>query len=88
MIKVTVEILPGGFTGNRRTLGLMHVANISDLADRSDYEARIAESANPLTGTAPRTCHVFVRDHDRRQSVWILIGAAIQAMEGAEFDDI
>jgi hypothetical protein len=88
MIKVTIEILPGGFSGFRRTLGLMHVANISDLADRSDYEVRIAENANPLAGTSPRTCHVMVRDHDRRQSVWTLIGAAIREMDGAEYDDI
>jgi hypothetical protein len=88
MIKVTVEILPGGFSGFRRTLGLMHVANVSDLADRSDYEVRIAENANPLAGTTPRACHVMVRDHDRRQSVWTLIGAAIREMEGAEFDGL
>ena len=88
MIKVTVEILPGGVSGFRRTLGLMHIANISNLADRSDYDVRIAESANPLAGNGPRTCNIQVRDHNRHQSVWALIGAAVREMEGAEYDDI
>lgn len=69
---MTVEILPGGFADGSRT-----VVNISDLAQRSDYRVDLAEGDNPLTGTKARACTVYVRNHDRAQSVWSLIAAGI-----------
>jgi hypothetical protein len=81
MLKITVELLPGGHAEFRRTLGLMHIGNVSNLKDRSDYEIRLTESANPLAGTPPRQCAIRLRDHDRRQSVWSLVGAAIREVE-------
>ena len=86
MIKVTIEIIPGGYAEARRTIGLMHVANISNLARRSDYRVDLTEGENPLAGTKSFTCTVYVRDHDRNQSVWSLIEKAIAAAKGAEFD--
>jgi len=86
MIRVTVEILPGGYADRRRTVGLMHIANISDFAPRSDYRVDLAEGDNPHAGTKAFTCTVYVRDHDRNQSVWSLIAAALAAAKGAEFD--
>jgi hypothetical protein len=83
MISVTVEILPGGYADRRRTVGLMNIANISDLAPRSDYRVDIAEGDNPLAGTKARSWTVYVRDHHRNQSVWPLIAAA--AAKGADF---
>ncbi|QOZ51575.1 hypothetical protein [Bradyrhizobium sp. CCBAU 53338] len=77
MLRVTVELFPGGAADFRRTIAVMHIGNISDLANRSDYRVDISEGENPLTGNAPATRTVFVRDHDRRQSVWRLIGAAL-----------
>jgi hypothetical protein len=89
MLKITVEIHPGGYSEYRRTLGHMLVANVSNLKDRSDYEVRITEGANPLAGTPPRQCAIRVRDHDRRQSVWSLVGAAIREAENnGKFLDI
>jgi hypothetical protein len=87
MIKVTVEILPGGYADYRRTVGVMHIANISDLAPTSDYRVDITETNNPLAGTKARGCTVHVRDHDRNQSVWSLIAAAIEEAKNAEFDE-
>lgn len=49
MIRVTVEIFPGGFADGRRPIAHMYIANISDLAQRSDYRVDIAEGDNPLT---------------------------------------
>lgn len=86
MLRVTIEILPGGYTERRRTIGLMHIANISDLARRSDYRVDLTEGDNPLAGTKAFTCTVCVRDHDRNQSVWSLIAAAIAAAKGDECD--
>jgi len=85
MIKVTIEIIPGGYAEGRRTIGLMHIANISDLARRSDYRVDLAEGENPLAGTKSFTCTVYVRGHDRNQSVWSLIEKAIAAGKDAEF---
>jgi hypothetical protein len=77
MIQVTVEILPGGYADGRRTIGHMYIANISDLARRSNYRVDITEGDNPLTGMKARTRSVYVRNHDRAQSVWSLIATAI-----------
>jgi hypothetical protein len=84
MIKVTVEILPGGYAACRRTVGLMHIANLSNLARRSDYKVDIMEGDNPLAGTGALTCTVYVRHHDRNQSVWCLIAAALAAANGKD----
>jgi hypothetical protein len=84
MLRVTVEILPGGYAGGRRSIGLMHIANVSNLATRSDYRIDFAEGDNPFAGTKARACTVYVRDHDRRQSVWSLIAAALAAVKGAD----
>jgi hypothetical protein len=84
MLKVIIEILPGGSASARRTLGLMTIANLSDLADLSDYEVSASEGANPLTGTPAWTCVTHVRSHPRRQSVWKIVQAAAASLEGAD----
>jgi hypothetical protein len=70
-------------------IGHMYLANVSNLADRSDYEIRITEDTNPLAGTGPRRCAIRLQDHDRRQSVWSLIGAATREVaSNGKFVDI
>jgi hypothetical protein len=83
MIKVTVEILPGGYAEYQRTIGLMRIANVTDFARRSDYRVDLTEADNPIAGTKARASTVYVRDHDRNQSVWSLIAAALDATRGA-----
>ena len=51
MLRVTVEIWPGGEKLFRRTLAIADIGNISDLADTSDYEIRVSEGENALAGT-------------------------------------
>lgn len=84
MLAITIDILPGGSSALRRTLASMRIGNVSDLADISDYECFAMEGANALTGEPPRMCTFFVRGHDRRQSVWALLKAAIREMEETE----
>lgn len=55
MIKVTVEVLPAGHAEYRRTVGLMHIANISNLARRSDYKVDIMEGDNPSSPELARS---------------------------------
>ena len=76
MLKISVEILPGGNPAQRRTIGVMTVGNSSDLADLSSYEISASESANPVAGTSARSCQTTLEDHDRRQSVWSIVSAA------------
>jgi hypothetical protein len=84
MLKVTVELLPGGATFLRRTLATMSVANVSNLADVSNYDITVIEAANPLTG-APARMHALVVDgHERKQSVWKLIARAVAQMDDTE----
>ena len=47
MISITVAILPGGYAEIRRTIGLVHLANLSYLARRNDRWMRssISKSA-------------------------------------------
>jgi hypothetical protein len=88
MLRVIVEILPGGHRELRRTLGSMAIANISDLASISDYRIEAMESANRLTGTPSRSATCTVHGHDRHQSVWALIAKAASAVQEAEFDEL
>lgn len=37
MLRVTVEVVPGGREGGARTIGTLLAANVSNLADVSDY---------------------------------------------------
>lgn len=76
MLKVTVELHPGGYAGARRTLATMRISNLSDLADLSDYRIESLEGANRLNGSPPRSSECVVSAHDRRQSVWALIARA------------
>jgi len=77
MLLVKVEMLPGGSRAFRRTIATMTIANMSDLADRSDYLVELAEGANPISMSAGRSTFATVLDHDRRQSVWTLVSKAI-----------
>ena len=76
MLRVTVELVPGGDERRAETIARMTIANISNLADISDYEFRAREHANPVAGTPAREMRGTVRRHNRRQTVWSLIAKA------------
>lgn len=89
MIRITVELLPGGYADfTRRPIGMLHVANVSDLTRRSDYDITLMEAANPLAGTPARMANWIMRDHDRHQSVWLLVRAALDHFEQADFETL
>jgi hypothetical protein len=84
MLRVTVEIWPGGDKTRARSLAIANIANISDLADVSDYAVAVSEGHNPVTNTPPWSQRGHVFQHDRRISVWALIAkVAIWATEEA-----
>jgi hypothetical protein len=88
MLKITVTLIPGGFEPLRRTVAAMSIANLSNLADRSDYRVEAIERQNRLAGLPARSFRTEVKDHDRRQSVWALVAKAALAVAEAEpFND-
>jgi hypothetical protein len=80
MLVVTIDLVPGGYAPMRRTIASMWIANVSDLAEVSDYRVEASETSNPISGTPPRTAHCFIRGHARAQSVWALLAKAAKAI--------
>lgn len=66
MLVVTVEVWPGGKVLQRRVIGTMNLANVSDLADISNY-------AGSIDGE-----FVEVRGHARADGAWELVRKALQ----------
>ena len=84
MLRITVEIWPGGDETRAHTVAIANVANLSDLADVSDYAVSVSEGHNPVTNTPPWSQRGYVFQHDRRTSVWALIAkVAVWAAEEA-----
>lgn len=83
MLVITIDLVPGGYAPMRRTIAAMNIANISDLAEVSDYRIAASETSNPLTGAPPRTVHCLVRGVARAQSVWALLAKALEEITKA-----
>jgi hypothetical protein len=84
MLRITVEIWPGGDKTRARAVAIANVANLSDLANVSDYAVSVAEGRNPVVNTPPWSQRGHVFQHDRRTSVWALkTKVAIWAAEAA-----
>ncbi|MHC2462423.1 hypothetical protein ACVIHD_001435 [Bradyrhizobium embrapense] len=85
MLRVTVEIVPGGFEPARRVIASLQISNLSDLQPLSDYQVDVAETANHLAGSPARAGSCRVENHDRHQSVWALIERAAAAARTADW---
>ncbi len=77
MLRVTIELVPGGFVPMRKTIASMRISNASNLADISDYEVDAMEGANPLTGSPAGSASCVVQAHDRAQRVWALLAPTL-----------
>jgi hypothetical protein len=64
----------------------MSIANVSELAEFSDYVVEAMEARNDLAGLPSRTMSASVEDHNRRQSVWALVARAAAAIAQADSD--
>jgi hypothetical protein len=85
LLTVMIDLVPGGYESHRRTIGSMRIANVSDLANVSDYSIHVIEGPNPLTGTPRRNTQCIVVGHDRRQSVWALLEVILGELEKADW---
>jgi hypothetical protein len=69
MLRVTVEIVPGGDESQAKVIERMLIANVSGLADVSDYDTVFTYGGKTLYG------EVF--DHARMDGAWELIRSAL-----------
>jgi hypothetical protein len=72
MLVVKVELWPGGDPRRARELGRAGIANVSDLAEVSDYVAVLRDRDREQT--------VYVGSHQRADGFWPLIGRAAAAV--------
>jgi hypothetical protein len=84
VLRITVEIWPGGDKTRACAIAIANVANLSDLADVSDYAVSITEGYNPVTNAPSWSQRGSIFQHNRRTSVWALVAkVAIWAAEEA-----
>lgn len=73
MLRIRVELVPGGNEARKRELGCAVLGNITDLDPISDYQIRAREGDNPIAGTKAFDVRGMLTGHDRRSSVWALV---------------
>jgi len=69
VLRIPVEIWPGGDKARARAVAIANVANVSDLAEVSDYPVSVTEGHNPLTNTPAWSQRGHLFQHDRITSV-------------------
>jgi hypothetical protein len=81
MLRITVEVCPGGNESRAFTVAKAELGNLSDLADVSDYAVAMTEGDNPIAGTKAWRHQDRIVGHPRTASVWSLVAkvAAIAA---------
>jgi hypothetical protein len=86
MLRIRIEIDPGGAADRRRELASAEVSNVSDLADLSSYRVVAREQASVVAGADAWEAMGYISGHNRRQSVWTLVEkvAAWAAVEARE----
>jgi hypothetical protein len=76
MLRVIVELVPGGDESRKRELARADIGNISHLAPVSDYVVRASENMNGLAGRPAWAKTGLVTKHNRNQTVWALVARA------------
>lgn len=76
MLRIIVELVPGGYEPAKRELARAELGNISNLASVSDYQILANEGPNPLTSTPAWQRTGTIKKHPRNQSVWKLVERA------------
>jgi hypothetical protein len=71
MLRVTIEIVPGGDNSQAKVIEQMLVANISGLADMSDYDFAYTDRKGVFYGTTKR--------HRRSNGAWTLVDRVLNS---------
>jgi hypothetical protein len=73
MLRVTIEIWPGGDKTCAAAIATANVVNISELSDTSDYAVSVIEQYNPIAESPAWSCDGHIFRHNRKTSVWALV---------------
>jgi len=73
MLRLTIEIWPGGDATRACAIAVANVANISALSEVSDYAVGVTEQYNPISHSPAWSSEGHILRHDRRTSVWALV---------------
>jgi hypothetical protein len=78
MLRVTVELWPGGREAHKRELAVMHISNMGVLAGADDYAIAVVakEDVNPVAQRGRWESRGMIFHHDREQSVFALLTKA------------
>ena len=78
MIRIIVQLVPGGDERRARELGRAELGNLSLPGPGiiSSFSIAASEGSNPLAGTGPWECRGTIENHDRRESVWKIVERA------------
>ena len=76
MLRIIVQLVPGGAEHRKRELGRVELSNLSNTAARSDYSIEADEGPNEVTGGCAWESRGMLSGHDREQSVWALVAKA------------
>ncbi len=76
MLRIRVELVPGGDESRVREQARIELANISGLAHISDYRIMAWERDNRVSGIPEWESRGQILNHDRRQTVWSLVEKA------------
>jgi hypothetical protein len=76
MLRIIVELVPGGVESRKRELARADLGNITALDPVSDYQIRAREGDNPVAGAKAWESRGLITGHDREVSVWRLVEKA------------
>ena len=79
MLRITIELVPGGIELESRAVASMQISNVSDLADCSDYEDR-----KPFDWRQARKAECMVVAHHRRQGLGPLGEGVLRITQGSQ----
>jgi hypothetical protein len=76
MLRVTIEYVPNGDEMRRRVIRVMTITNMTNLADKSDYEVHVLGERHSQKKDG------VVRGHERKKfGPWALAMRAIKALK-------
>jgi hypothetical protein len=76
MLRVIVELVPGGREAHKREIASMTLANVTAQAGLDDYAIHAAEGVNAVAQREAWETRGLIAGHDRQQTVWALIAKA------------
>jgi hypothetical protein len=78
MLKVRVELWPGGRQDEKHQIAVLHLSNVTDSVTNGleDYAIFASEGVNPPADRGCWQSRGLIAGHDRRQTVWALVAKA------------